>query len=42
VILYLSKTHAAGFTSDFIIYEKPGVYSAEMKALMQDFYLGDL
>jgi len=39
IILYLSKNQAAGFTSDFIIYEKPGVYSSEMKALMQDFYL---
>jgi tRNA1Val (adenine37-N6)-methyltransferase len=39
VILYLSKTHAAGFTSDFIIYDKPGVYSGEMQALMRDFYL---
>jgi tRNA1Val (adenine37-N6)-methyltransferase len=39
VILYLSKTQAAGFTSDLIIYDKPGEYSSEMKALMQDFYL---
>ncbi len=38
-IIYISKTNAEGFYSDFIVYERKGVLSANMKILMKDFYL---